>query len=289
MRSGLTLIELTIVLFILGLLTHFAVIEASRVREEALVKAASRQFDEISSAVLDWSSGEPSGFLLDMGRLPETRYLDDNSTSGPLSLRELWDCPKGVGRLAARPASPENLASDAPPAIADPTVLIPCGWGGPYLRMARSGRRLLDPWGNPLESPDEAGYSRLCDANSNGLEVVGLPIECVRHFGKDGVTNRVDESYAAKDASLMLSDLTRPASILLTFRAGVVTNLYWYRPCGDKIAGGIASVADGASQAHIDGMTPGICFLKIFRRDLERAEIRQVFLPPGRVVNLYTE
>ena len=66
MRSGLTLIELTIVLFILGLLTHFAVIEASRVREEALVKAASRQFDEISSAVLDWSSGEPSGFLLDM-------------------------------------------------------------------------------------------------------------------------------------------------------------------------------------------------------------------------------
>jgi hypothetical protein len=121
------------------------------------------------------------------------------------------------------------------------------------------------------------------------LEVAGLPIECVRHFGKDGVTNRVDESYAAKDASLMLSDLTRPASILLTFRAGVVTNLYWYRPCGDKIAGGIASVADGASQAHIDGMTPGICFLKIFRRDLERAEIRQVFLPPGRVVNLYTE
>lgn len=288
MRSGLTLIELTIVLFILGLLAHLAVVETARVREEALYRAAGKQFDEISSAVLDWSSDAPTGFLLDMGRLPMTVYSDPEADFGSLALRELWDCPEGVGRLAVRAASKENLAPGTPDVIADSSVLIPCGWGGPYLRMARGAFRLMDPWGNPLESPDDAGYYRLCDANSNALEEVGLPIECVRHFGKDGVTNRLDESYAAIDDSLLLSELARPASLLITFPSGTVTNIYWYRPYGDKISGGVASISSEASQALLEEMTPGVSYLKVFRSG-RSAEMRQVYLRPGQVTRLFME
>lgn len=288
MRSGLTLIELTIVLFILGLLAHLAVVETARVREEALYKAAGKQFNEISSAVLDWTSEDPTGFLIDMGRLPVTVYSTPDADSGPLALRELWDCPDGVEKLAVRAASRENLAPGTPDIIADASVLIPCGWGGPYLRLPRRAFRLMDPWGNHLESPDDAGYYRLCDANSNGLDKVGLPIECVRHFGKDGVTNRLDESYAVADDSLLLSELARPASLLITFPSGTVTNLYWYRPYGDKISGGVASISSGASQALIEDMTPGISYLKVFRSD-RMAEIRQVLLRPGQVTRLFME
>ena len=263
-RDGFTLIELTLVLFLLALAAHLGVREMSRVRASRLHGAAARQLDEIAAAVYDDRGGEVSGFLSDMGRLP----LASRAAEGaPLDLRELWEKPAGLGWLRARPASAENLAPGAPPEIADAAVLVPCGWGGPYIRLPAGADRLRDPWGNPFETPDAAGLARLLDAGLGAVDATNRPVAAVRHFGSDGMREADRPAALPEQADALRVFETNAAGALFTFEPGSVTRLCWYAPLGDKVTGGVVEVPAGASQALAAGLPPGVRFFKVFRAD----------------------
>ena len=183
-RNGFTLIELTLVLFVLALSAHLAVRELSRQRVQRLRVAADRQLSEIALAVCNTDT---EGFLSDLGRLPAALPLDPDDEASPLSLRELWSRPDGIADHRARPATAANLADGAPDDLADSDLLIPCGWGGPYLRLPPAATRLLDPWGNPVETPDAAGLPRLLDADLAAVATNGQPVAAIRHYGSDGL------------------------------------------------------------------------------------------------------
>lgn len=203
-RSGFTLIELAVVLLILAILTQLAVRELSQVRDGRLAVLADQQLADLSAAVYDKRPGEsPTGFLADTGRLPRALPADPDDASSPLSLRELWERPADLPAFDLRPASTDNLATDVAASLADSDVIVPCGWRGPYLKLALRHERLLDPWGNRMETPDDAGWGasgdadarhfRLLDASTNGISAVGAPVAFVRHFGADG---RPDDKLA---------------------------------------------------------------------------------------------
>lgn len=280
-QRGFTLIELTLVLFVLALSAHLAVRELSRQRVRRLRDAADRQLSEISSAIL--SADGTSGFLSDMGRLPAAIPVDPDDENTPLSLRELWSRPDGLGDHRARPATPENLADGAPSAIADPDILVPCGWGGPYLRLPPSAPRLRDPWGNPIETPDSASLPRLfADSNaSTPAEAPGAPVAAIRHYGSDGLPDaeRPPETDDQSDATLAF--VVPEARLLLTFEPDTLEKIHWYAPLGDKITGGICIPEPGTSQLLIEGLTPGTRFLKIYSVDAA-PRVLQVTLRPGR-------
>lgn len=194
-RSGFTLIELAVVLLILAILTQLAVRELSQVRDGRLAVLADKQLADVAAAVYDKRPGEePTGFLADTGRLP--RALPANDESSALSLRELWEKPADMEVFDLRPASSDNLAEGVAASLADNGVIVPCGWRGPYLKLALRHERLLDPWGNRMETPDDAGWGgsgdsdarhfRLLDLNTNGIKAAHSQIAFIRHFGADG-------------------------------------------------------------------------------------------------------
>ena len=279
-QRGFTLIELTLVLFVLALSAHLAVRELSRQRVRRLRDAADRQLSEISSAIL--SADCASGFLSDMGRLPAALPVDPDDENTPLSLRELWSPPDGLGEYRARPATPENLADGAPSAIADPDILVPCGWGGPYLRLPAAASRLRDPWGNPIETPDSAGLPRLFadpDA-STPADAPDAPVAAIRHDGSDGLPDDERPPETDDQTDTTIAFIVPEARLLLTFEPDTLEKIHWYAPLGDKITGGICIPEPGTSQLLVEGLTPGTRFLKIYPVDAS-PRVLQVTLRPG--------
>jgi prepilin-type N-terminal cleavage/methylation domain-containing protein len=277
-RNGFTLIELTLVLFVLALSAHLAVRELSRQRVQRLRAAADRQLAEIAEAVCDTDT---EGFLSDMGRLPAAVPVDPDDDTSPLSLRELWSRPDGIADHRARPATAANLADGAPEDLADPDLLVPCGWGGPYLRLPPAASRLLDPWGNPLETPDAAGLPRLLDVDLAAVATNGAPVSAVRHYGSDGLDDAERAPGTPDQADATLAFAVPEARLLLTFEPGTLERIHWYAPLGDKITGGICFPEPGSSQLLVEDLTPGIRFLKIYPFD-EPPRVLQVTLRPGR-------
>ncbi|MBR0056243.1 MAG: hypothetical protein IJP66_02845, partial [Kiritimatiellae bacterium] len=198
------------------------------------------------------------------------------------ALSELYARPAGLGALEARPASAANLAPGAPPEIADDEVLVPCGWGGPYLRLPAGDDRLRDPWGNPFENPDAAGLSRLLDAAGNPATATNTCVAAIRHFGADAMDDaaRPPASATQRDGSRAFE--TGTGALLLTFEPGSVSKFRWYQPAGDKITGASTNVAPAASQAVADGISPGIRFAKVFFSN-GSSRVIQFKIQPGRV------
>lgn len=302
MKRGFTLIELTVVLVVLAIVTHLAVRELGRVRRSQSTQLAERQLREIADAVWRYSPGEevPSGFIVDMGRLPRstTRTNDDQRTT--LTLDELVRRPLDVPPYAVRPAATSNLvvSADVAAELADDTVMVPCGWRGPYLRLPPGRERLVDPWNNPLETPDAAGLPRLFllgGAEMVDPPVAGVEILGVGHYGADARADRlVDPADSAmRDGradflpdggrenrlalTVVMCDAGGPASVSGDVRCR------WYAPCGGAITGGVDSVAlsGGASASFVfDALPPGVCTVVVDVGGVERAR-RRILLPPG--------
>lgn len=182
--AGFTLLELLVVLVILATVTALAVRSVDGVVDQQNYEASRRGLEHIEVAVL----GSPderaadgsriiSGFVADMGRLPETMNV-----GGVLTLGELWD----------RDGLPiYDIVSNA----IDTEVKIPAGWRGPYINLPLGSRnQLLDGWGNRYSSPlgatsdppESTGYARLRDASDEVIDTVDQPIYIVRHLGANG-------------------------------------------------------------------------------------------------------
>lgn len=299
---GFTLIELVVVLAILSLLAHLAVRELGRASHARMRRAAERQLEEIQGAVWRISpGGEPEGFLADMGRLPRAAAATNESGRVVLSLAELWRRPEGTAPFELRAASATNLVvpASAKDELADDSVMVPCGWRGPYLRMPFGKGRLLDPWGNPVETLDDAGFARLL-AEDGAPVAPGREVWKVRHLGADA---RPDDVVAPsgehdRDSAALLSPGRRANTLAVT--ANFVNSqgpsavsgdvrCRWYMPCGGAITGGVAKTSlAGASFASFsfEGLPPGVCTLVVDVGGTGRARERVTVPPGGRVLDV---
>lgn len=141
-RSGLTLVELMVVLLILAVTLLIAIEATDNIVDQARFEANQRGLEHLQNAVLGPlhqtdadGSRAVSGFVADTGRLP-LAWGTDRATQ----LAELWSNPRGL------PAYGLAVAAS------DPDVKLLVGWRGPYLRLPPQPlgpQRLLDGWGNP--------------------------------------------------------------------------------------------------------------------------------------------
>lgn len=288
--GGFTLIELTLVLAVLAIVAHLAVREISHIVDTKKYDAANRQLTEIAAAVIsdDWEFG----FLPDMGRMPcATNFPSDSSA---LSLAELYS---GEYNYDIRKASTQNIVGEA---VVDDSVSIPCGWRGPYLHLPFSSKRLTDPWGNPIESPDSAGYCRLLDSESNIVERASTPVYFVRHFGSDGQPDDISgainvyksdqrdnviplisggciNSTVTLSRDFFANKLGLESALELT----CMISVRWYSPFGDKITGGAGYVGVGSNTVTFAGLTPGPKYIKAVVGGGEESILKKIIARPG--------
>lgn len=282
LRSGFTLIELVVVLVVMAVLTHLAVREISQVRAAQLRKVADKQLETLRECVWHVSQfGDPEGFLSDMGRLPRLVSQTNSQGTSVGTLSELWRRPASARPFALLSAANSSLyvhgANASSLASMGAGVLVPTGWRGPYLRMPFGKDRLFDPWGNAIESVDEAGFTRI--VVSNGFA------SAVSHLGSDA---RPDDKFAP--GSVAAGDMTLSllpeggATSRLVLRAEVTNGSTfageitwaWYGPADGLITGGVKRVSYPVA-AEFSGLTPG---LKIVKDSLSGVP-RSVFVRPG--------
>ena len=301
--SGFTLIELVVVLVILSLLAHLAVREMGKVQFARMHRQAERQLEEIRDAVWHLQPGDdPAGFLVDMGRLPQAVAATNETGRTVATLAELWRRPAEVAEFSLRPASMANLKvpESVRSVLSDESVVVPCGWRGPYLRLPFGRDRLLDPWGNPFETPDDAGFARLT-AMEGAAAKPGEAVRGVRHFGADA---RPDGQVAPgtgadRDGEVGLvpnGGMVNALAVNVNFLnaagpAGVdgEVRCRWYMPCGGAITGDVAKVEmTGGSFAAFNfaGLPPGRCTLVVDVGGKACARELLVLPPGGREVQL---
>ena len=294
MKRGFTLIELVVVLAVLAVVTHLAVREMAHLRDGRLGRSADAQLESLRDAVWCARPGEePSGFVVDMGRLPRGAATTNGADAVSVALRELWERPANVRAYAVRPATAENLVGPTNDLV-DAEVRVGCGWRGPYVRLPLGADRLTDPWGNRMENRDDAGYDRLLGADGSAA-TAGAPVWRIRHLGADG---RLDADAgpgeaAGRDAEVaFLPDggATNVLSISATFVNGDgpaavdgTVQFRWYAPCGDAITGAVSSVemSGGALAACSFGsVPPGVATLTV-RVGGRTCAREHVVVPPG--------
>lgn len=300
---GFTLIELVVVLVILSLLTHLAVREMGKVQDGRLARQAERQLEEIRAAVWQTDRGEePTGFLVDMGRLPRAQATTNETGRTVLTLSELWRRPDDVAPFALRAASTTNLVVPAAvkSELADASVIVPCGWRGPYLRLPTGRDRLIDPWGNPFETPDDAGFVRLFLTNEVAA-VAGHPVGAIRHLGADARPDDRQAPATARERDGRIDFLpagggTNPLAVNANFVNGNgpvgvsgEVRCRWYLPCGGAITGAVekTSLAGGSfTTFSFTGVPPGVCTLVVDVGGKACARTRVLLPPGGRSVDL---
>ncbi len=148
-RSGLTLLELVVVLAILAALSTVAVQSLAQSMDQTRFEITQRLLADIRTACVgDTASSTNSadsirGFVADVGRMPTT--LDELLING-----------NNLPPFAVAPASASGQPHD--------DVLAPRGWRGPYVKLPIGATSLRDGWGRPL--------SFLLGATTGQLETV---------------------------------------------------------------------------------------------------------------------
>ena len=202
-ERGLTLLELLVVLTILAVLSTVAITSSSGVADQARYEATQRTLENIHDAVLGPvnqrdadGTGVITGFLADMGRLPQAtaETLDDGSTV--FTLKELWTNVNGLPPHSVVQAVGSNV-NDA--SLADSNVYITAGWRGPYLNLSAGNTLLRDGWGAILASPNgtvaSVPYALLMTSDGSAISAAGQAIGQVNSFGANGKQNSADTGY----------------------------------------------------------------------------------------------
>jgi prepilin-type N-terminal cleavage/methylation domain-containing protein len=279
MRKGFTLIEMIVVLVILSIVTHLAVREMTRMKNDTLYKDAQKSFAAIKDAVFSIDEkGKPCGFVADMGRLPRGTVSTNSFNLECVTLEELWKRPAEVEPYKVRRALKENLVveENIKNELEDPDVWIGCGWRGPYITQAFNEGVLLDVWGNRIENKDEAGYDRLFCGDSTAAKA-GENIWKIAHYGSDARKDSevTPQNMNEKDSTVeflplnghsntMIVNLLFPSDNSSSLSGNVV--LKWYAPCGSSITGGVqkVSISDTASKTvALEGLPPGECMIAV--------------------------
>lgn len=208
--QGFTLLELVVVLAILAIMTAIAIREVGSIQQGERYLASQKGLDALELAILGdpatrqaAAAGGGNGFVSDVGRLPQTVAYG----VGTNSLGELW-----TWSGATYDIRPALLSNGVAAAYEDSQVLVPCGWRGPYLRLARGDDTVRDGWGRPYVTPDASGYGRLRSLDDQPLVAGGQPIRLIRHLGDNGTRDTLDTGYD-RDVALVLSNQTFAATL----------------------------------------------------------------------------
>ncbi len=189
-ECGLTLVELLVVLFVLGLLAATASVATAGLLEQGQQDATLRSLAAIETAVLGApdrqdATGTPyvTGFVADVGRLPVMR-----GTAAETGLQELW---RGTDGTLSSPATWTIALFGVQTPAGDVEVRLPAGWRGPYVNTPIGTAQLRDGWRRAF---------RLLRADGSDAPV-GTGIEIVRSSGADGAPDGATPS-AGNDRDL---------------------------------------------------------------------------------------
>jgi prepilin-type N-terminal cleavage/methylation domain-containing protein len=167
-RSGLTLIEMLVVLTILAITTTLAVVLTEGAVDQARFNSTQQQLQAISDAIIGPASNpDAPAFLADIGRLPLASVNPLASTTTP-QLVELWSNVNGLasyGQVTTNPVASVPALSGWTSTSLSPNVSLFAGWRGPYLRLAPGQTQLFDGWGAPFNLLQTNGTVAL-----NGLD-----------------------------------------------------------------------------------------------------------------------
>jgi prepilin-type N-terminal cleavage/methylation domain-containing protein len=188
-KSGMTLIELMVVMALLAGLASIAVRTASTMNRRGRFDQTAALFEGLQEVVA--GDGLHAGrFLRDMGRLP----MMQSDTEGE-ELSELWLEPTNLTYETVT----TNLTWDAAYSNALPAeVSMPFGWSGPYVLVTDpESKKLYDGYGNAFSV-----------TTNESLEVIELI-----SYGADGEAgdgaNWADEDHSLDwDATVSSTDLT---------------------------------------------------------------------------------
>lgn len=161
--SGLTLVELLVVLSILAVLSTVALRSVVGNFEQTNYDANVSQLEQIELAIL--GGDDFSGFVGDIGRLPIARGSDATT-----QLAELWDqnvaTAAGISRFAVNSAPGDN------------EVRLGTGWRGPYLNLGLNRDDLTDSFANAFLLYE-----------SDGSQVANTEtVSIIQSFGANGTT-----------------------------------------------------------------------------------------------------
>lgn len=239
MKRGFTLLEMTVVIFVIALMTHVAVRELGRFRETKQTAAADRQLEEVRAAA--------AAFLNDVGRLPRLTAETNRSGDVAWTLSELWRRPAA---LPVRHVAEKD------------GVHLAVGWNGPYLRLPFGRDRLLDPWGNPMERTDSAGLPRLWADDAGGVTNI-----C--HYGPSA-------QAPARRALTLVPDGGTSATLILTVNAGAYAGSVtcgWYAPFEERVTNETRTVSSAGEQIVFEKVPCGVRTVKV---TTGRTTVRQV-------------
>ena len=187
-KQGMTLLELVVVIAILAVLMTVALRSMTGVASQSRFEATQRTLDNIQEAIFGPANDHQpdgsrviSGFVADIGRLPQAVLTNNPDGTTSLTLNELLFQPNGALPFDVRQATGTNLTDTS---LADPGVSVPCGWHGPYLRLSVGENEITDGWGVPLaNTTTPSGTNFLCLTLTNSdNEIVS-----VSSPGADGV------------------------------------------------------------------------------------------------------
>lgn len=156
-RSGLTLLELVVVLGILALLAGVAVQSLDPLANQSRYESSQRMLDGLRSAIVGVSNNNgpnrPSlvaGYVSDTGGLPNS--LDDLLTK-----------PNAIVAYGTETFdSDRDLTND---------ITLSRGWNGPYLQLGAGRTSIRDGWGNPLTLVNNAGSLAITSLGSDNNSV----------------------------------------------------------------------------------------------------------------------
>jgi type II secretory pathway pseudopilin PulG len=221
-QSGLTLLELLVVMTILIVLSTVAITSTSGVAEQARYEGTQTALGNLADAVLGPANQRDAdgsllitGFLADMGRLPLA--TSEAVTGGNVfTLAELWENVNSMAAHAVRPATAANV-DDAPEADAE--VYLATGWRGPYLRLSPGNVALRDGWAAELVTPDGVvpDYPNALLRTQAGAAITAATqqIGQVHSFGANATENGADTGYD-RDLSVPFSTAQTTASQAVT-------------------------------------------------------------------------
>jgi len=219
-QSGLTLLELLIVVFILSAIALTTVSFSNTADSQFRFDDTKTRLTQIRRAIIGQPTqtlnGEPaiSGFVADIGRLPSC-------------MAEL------LGRVNLRPEPPCNEipcpCSDntLPEWGFDSTLGLWAGWNGPYLAVLPeqgNGNRIFrDGWGNgPVPPPDQPIPP---DQNNFGWAVVTPASNtlAVQSLGSDGLPGASDPTSPYDDDYPPAGNLVEPVDHQVNLNGIIVT------------------------------------------------------------------